>query len=146
MDKWWNKISTDYTDVRNRTLIILQNEAELEEIVRLVGPEALPEDDKLLLLVARMIREDFLMQSAYHPVDTYSPPERSHVMLSTIIEFYDLAKELSESGMPVSEISSLKPVQRISRMKDIPHEEFDKYVKDLRTDMEKMTIEQEGGV
>jgi V/A-type H+-transporting ATPase subunit A len=146
VDKWWNKISTDYTDVRNRTLIILQNEAELEEIVRLVGPEALPEDDKLLLLVARMIREDFLMQSAYHPVDTYSPPERSHVMLSTIIEFYDLAKELSESGMPVSEISSLKHVQRISRMKDIPHDEFEKYVKDLQADMEKLTIEQEGGM
>jgi len=146
VDKWWNKISTDYTDVRNRTLIILQNEAELEEIVRLVGPEALPEDDKLLLLVARMIREDFLMQSAYHPVDTYSPPERSHVMLSTIIEFYDLAKELAESGMPVSEIAALKHVQRISRMKDIPHEEFDKYVTNLQTDMEKMTIEQEGGM
>ncbi len=146
VDKWWNKISDDYTDIRNRALIILQNEAELEEIVRLVGPEALPEEDKLLLLVARMIREDFLMQSAYHPVDTYSPPERSHVMLSTIIEFYDLAKELSESGMPVSEISALKPVQRISRMKDIPHEEFEKYVKDLRADMEKMTIEQEGGM
>ncbi|TFG38198.1 MAG: V-type ATP synthase subunit A, partial [Syntrophobacterales bacterium] len=127
VDKWWNKISMDYTDVRNRTLIILQNEAELEEIVRLVGPEALPEDDKLLLLVARMIREDFLMQSAYHPVDTYSSPERSHMMLSTIIKFYDLAKELSESGMLVSEISSLKHVQRISRMKDIPHEEFEKY-------------------
>jgi V/A-type H+-transporting ATPase subunit A len=146
VDKWWNKISPDYTDVRNRTLIILQNEAELEEIVRLVGPEALPEDDKLLLLVARMIREDFLMQSAYHPVDTYSPPERSHGMLSTIIEFYDLAKELSESGMLVSEISALKHVQRISRMKDVPHEEFEKYVKDLRADMEKMTIEQEGGM
>ncbi|MEA3470876.1 MAG: V-type ATP synthase subunit A [Thermodesulfobacteriota bacterium] len=146
VDKWWNKISPDYTDVRNRTLIILQNEAELEEIVRLVGPEALPEDDKLLLLVARMIREDFLMQSAYHPVDTYSLPERSHVMLSTIIEFYDLAKELSESGMLVSEISSLKHVQRISRMKDIPHEEFEKYAKDLHADMEKMTIEQEGGM
>ncbi|MBN2179049.1 MAG: V-type ATP synthase subunit A [Deltaproteobacteria bacterium] len=146
VDKWWNKISPDYTDVRNRTLIILQNEAELEEIVRLVGPEALPEDDKLLLLVARMIREDFLMQSAYHPVDTYSSPERSHMMLSTIIKFYDLAKELSESGMLVSEISALKHVQRISRMKDVPHEEFEKYVKDLRADMEKMTIEQEGGM
>jgi V/A-type H+-transporting ATPase subunit A len=146
VDKWWNKISPDYIDVRNRALITLQNEAELEEIVRLVGPEALPEDDKLLLLVARMMREDFLMQSAYHPVDTYSTPERAHMMLSTIIKFYDLARELSESGMLVSEISALKLVQRISRMKDIPNEEFEQYVTDLRNDMEKTTLAQEGGM
>ncbi|MBN2282956.1 MAG: V-type ATP synthase subunit A [Deltaproteobacteria bacterium] len=146
VDKWWNKVSPDYTDVRNRSLIILQNEAELEEIVRLVGPEALPEDDKLLLLIARMIREDFLMQSAYHPVDTYSPPERSHMMLSTIIKFYDLAKELAESGMLVNEMSQLKLVQRISRMKDVPHDEFKAYMKGIWDEMEKMAITQEGGV
>ncbi len=146
VDKWWNKLSPDYSDVRSRALILLQEEAELEEIVRLVGPEALPEDDKLLLLVTRMIREDFLMQSAYHPVDTYSTPERSHKMLSTIMKFYDLAKELSESGMLVSEISASKLVPRISRMKDIPYEEFDAYLEGLGTDMGKAAIGQEGGI
>lgn len=146
VDKWWNKLSPDYSDVRNRALILLQEEAELEEIVRLVGPEALPEDDKLLLLIARMIREDFLMQSAYHPVDTYSTPERSHKMLSSIMKFYDLAKELSESGMLVSEISASKLVPRISRMKDIPDDEFDAYLKSLAKDMEQAATGQEGGI
>jgi len=146
VDKWWNRISKDYTDVRNRALIILQNEADLEEIVRLVGPEALPEDDKLLLLVARMIREDFLMQSAYHPVDTYSPPERSHKMLSAIIRFYDVAKEMAESGMLVSEIAQSKLIPRISRMKDIPHDQIDDYIKKLRTDMDKGLVAEEGGI
>ena len=146
VDKWWSKVSADYTTVRNRTLIILQNEADLEEIVRLVGPEALPEDDKLLLLVARMIREDFLMQSAYHPVDTYSPPERSHLMLSTIIKFYDLAKDMAEAGTLVSDIASSKLIPRISRMKDIPHEDIADYVKQLWSDMEKGMIAQEGGI
>ncbi|MBN2254749.1 MAG: V-type ATP synthase subunit A [Deltaproteobacteria bacterium] len=145
VDKWWTKISTDYTEVRNKTLIILQNEADLEEIVRLVGPEALPEEDKLLLLVARMIREDFLMQSAYHPVDTYSPPERSHKMLSAIIRFYDVAKEMAESGMLVSEISQSKLIPRISRMKDIPHDQIDDYVKKLRADMDKGLVAEQGG-
>jgi V/A-type H+-transporting ATPase subunit A len=145
VDKWWTKISTDYTEVRNKTLIILQNEADLEEIVRLVGPEALPEEDKLLLLVARMIREDFLMQSAYHPVDTYSPPERSHKMLSAIIRFYDVAKEMAESGMLVSEISESKLIPRISRMKDIPHDQIDDYVKTLRADMDKGLVAEQGG-
>ncbi|MFY9399145.1 MAG: V-type ATP synthase subunit A [Desulfomonilia bacterium] len=135
VDRWWSRVSPDYPEVRNQALITLQKEAELEEIVRLVGPEALPEKDKLLLLIARMIREDFLQQSAYHPVDTYSPPERSHQMLSTIMRFADYARELSESGVPVSEIGSSKIRQRISRMKDVPHDEIGPYADSILRDM-----------
>ena len=137
VDKWWNRISPDYNEIRDKSLITLQREAELEEIVRLVGPEALPEDDKLVLLAARMIREDFLMQSAYHPVDTYTEPKRVHMMLSTIMKFYSLAEDATESGMMVNEISSSKMLPRISRMKDIPNEEFDDYMKQLWSDIDK---------
>jgi len=144
---WWKKeVDPEYHTVRDRALVTLQREAELEEIVRLVGPEALPEEDRLLLLVARMIREDFLMQSAYHPVDTYTPPERSHKMLATIIRFADTALELSEQGMMVNEIQALKIVPRISRMKDVPLEELDPYIKDLWSDMEKLVTTREGGM
>ncbi|HNT57266.1 MAG TPA: V-type ATP synthase subunit A [Syntrophales bacterium] len=144
---WWKKeVDPEYHTVRDRALVTLQREAELEEIVRLVGPEALPEEDRLLLLVARMIREDFLMQSAYHPVDTYTPPERSHKMLATIIRFADTARELSEQGMMVNEIQGLKIVPRISRMKDVPLEELDTYIKDLWSDMEKLVTTREGGM
>jgi len=146
VDAWWERISPDYTEVRNQALITLQKEAELEEIVRLVGPEALPEDDKMLLLIARMIREDFLMQSAYHPVDTYSPPKRTHLMLSTIMKFYDFAKGLSGSGMMVGEIGSSRIKQRISRMKDVPHEEIEQYADSILKDMAGETIALEGGV
>lgn len=146
VDKWWNKISDEYSDVRNETLATLQKEAELEEIVRLVGPEALPEDDKLLLLVARMIREDFLMQSAFHPVDTYTEPKRNHTMIRTIMKFYEISRDMVDSGTLVSDISALKLKQRISRMKDIPHDEFDAYVANLMSDMEKSSVhEEEGG-
>ncbi|HQB31117.1 MAG TPA: V-type ATP synthase subunit A [Syntrophales bacterium] len=145
--KWWKQeVNPEYHAVRDRALVTLQREAELEEIVRLVGPEALPENDRLLLLVARMIREDFLMQSAYHPVDTYTPPSRGHLMLATIIRFGDVARELSEQGMLVSDISQLKIVPKISRMKDVPLEEFDKYIKDLWSDMEKALTTREGGM
>jgi len=137
VDKWWNRISPDYNEIRDKALITLQREAELEEIVRLVGPEALPEDDRLVLLAARMIREDFLMQSAYHPVDTYTEPKRTHMMLSTIMKFYSLAEEATESGMLVSEVSSSKALPLISRMKDIPNEEFDDYMKQLWSDIDK---------
>ncbi|OPL13036.1 MAG: ATP synthase subunit A [delta proteobacterium MLS_D] len=146
VDKWWNKISNEYSDVRNETLATLQKEAELEEIVRLVGPEALPEDDKLLLLVARMIREDFLMQSAFHPVDTYTEPKRNHTMIRAIMKFYEISRDMVDSGTLVSDISALKLKQRISRMKDIPHDEFDAYVANLMSDMEQSSVhEEEGG-
>ena len=134
--RWWSSVSPKWLETRNIALKILQQEAELEEIVRLVGPESLPEDDKLALLAARMIREDFLMQSAYHPIDTYTTPRRAHMMLSTIMKFYELTQELSASGMLVSEIASSKILQRISRMKDVPNEDFDKYISNTLSEME----------
>ncbi len=143
---WWSAISPEWSDTRDMTLKILQKEAELEEIVRLVGPESLPEDDKLILLAARMIREDFLMQSAYHPVDNYTTPQRAHMMLSTIMKFYELAREMSTSGTLVSDIASLKTLQRISRMKDVPNEDFDKYVHGIWSEIEESTEVQEGEI
>jgi V/A-type H+-transporting ATPase subunit A len=134
--EWWDAVSPDWSPMRDMALKILQQEAELEEIVRLVGPEALPEDDKLTLLASRMIREDFLMQSAYHPVDTYTTPKRAQTMLSTIMKFYELAKEMAETGKTVAEISALPAMQKISRMKDIPNEEFDHYIGELVSEME----------
>ena len=110
--EWWSKIDTAYEDTRNAAMRILQQEAELEEIVRLVGPEAMPENDKLLLLAARIIREDFLMQSAYHEIDTYCLPARAHLMLKTILKFYELAQELIDSGVPVSDIRSSPMIAR----------------------------------
>jgi len=133
---WWSEIDPEWADTRARALNILQQEAELEEIVRLVGPEALPERDKLLLLVARMIREDFLMQSAYHEIDTYCLPARAQLMLKTIIKFYELAQKMMEAGTIVAEIRSSPMVYRISRMKDIPNDVFEQRIKELWSEME----------
>jgi V/A-type H+-transporting ATPase subunit A len=133
---WWSKVDPGWADARAVALKLLQEEAKLEEIVRLVGPEALPEGDKLVLLVARMIREDFLMQSAYHEIDTYCLPERAHLMIQTIIKFYELAKETLESGASVAEIRSSPIVSRVSRMKDIPHDVFEQRIKELWAEME----------
>jgi len=133
---WWSEIDPEWADTRAMALNILQQEAELEEIVRLVGPEALPERDKLLLLVARMIREDFLMQSAYHEIDTYCMPARAQLMLKTIIKFYELAQKMMEAGTIVAEIRSSPMVYRISRMKDIPNDVFEQRIKELWSEME----------
>ncbi len=133
---WWNEHDPGWEDTRASALRLLQQEAELEEIVRLVGPEALPEGDKLLLLITRMIREDFLQQSAYHEVDTYCVPAKAGLMLKTIMKFYELAQEALNSGAGIESIRSSPMVYRISRMKDIPNEGFEQRAKELWSEME----------
>ena len=146
VEGWWSEISPDWAETRTTALRILQQEADLEEIVRLVGPEAIPDEDKLLRVVARMIREDFLMQSAYHEIDTYCLPARAHLMIKTIIKFYDQAKELLNSGVSINDIRSSPLIYRISRMKDIPNDVFEDRIKEFWTDMEADLLAREGGV
>ncbi len=137
---WWNEHDPGWENTRASGLRVLQQEAELEEIVRLVGPEALPEGDKLLLLVARMIREDFLQQSAYHEVDTYCTPAKAGLMLKTIMRFHELAQEMLNSGAGIENIRSSPLVYRISRMKDIPNDGFEQRVKELWAEMESSLV------
>jgi len=114
----------DWTRLREFTMKILQREAELEEIVRLVGTETLPEEDKLILEVARMIREDFLFQNSFHDVDRYCPLERTYLMIKIISRFYNKALEAIRKGVPVSKIASLPVRVKIDRMRFITHDKF----------------------
>ncbi len=146
VEGWWSEISPDWAATRATALRILQQESELEEIVRLVGPEALPDGDKLLMTIARMIREDFLAQSAYHPIDTYCVPARAHRMLKAIIRYYELAQESLSTGTDVNELRSSPIITRISRLKDIPNEEFEDRVNTLLSDMESDLVAGNGGM
>ncbi len=143
---WWEQFDPGWEETRATALKILQQEAELEEIVRLVGPEALPEGDKLLLLVARMIREDFLQQSAYHEVDTYCTPAKAGLMLKTIIKFYELSQDMLNSGVGIEVIRSSPVIYKISRLKEIPHDKFEKQTKELWSEMEQNLIAHKGGI
>jgi len=137
---WWEERDPGWKDTRTSALRVLQQEAELEEIVRLVGPEALPEGDKLLLLISRMIREDFLQQSAYNEADTYCTPAKAGLMLKTIMKFYELAQEMLNSGAGIESIRSSPVVYRISRMKDIPNEVFEQKARELWSEMEQSLV------
>ncbi|RLG72872.1 MAG: V-type ATP synthase subunit A [Thermoprotei archaeon] len=136
VEKWWRKLDPEWKEIRATAMRLLQEEAELQEIVRLVGPEALPEKDKLTLEIARMIREDFLMQSAFHEIDTYSPPEKTHLMMKTIIRFYEKAKNVLEMGITVDEIRKLPVKYRIARMKEIPYDKVEEEIKKIWRQMD----------
>ncbi|MEM0118481.1 MAG: V-type ATP synthase subunit A, partial [Conexivisphaerales archaeon] len=100
-------VAKDWPEVRARALEILQKESELQDIVQLVGYDALPETEKGLLDVAKMIREDYLQQSAFDEIDTYSSIRKQYLMLKTILRFGDMEAEAIKQGAQASQVSSL---------------------------------------
>ncbi len=99
-------------------MYLLQKEAELQEIVQLVGPDALPEGEKAVLEVTRMIREDFLQQSAYSPVDAFCPMEKQYLMLKAILAFHDTAVAAMGRGLALRQVLALPQKTEIARMKE----------------------------
>ena len=111
------KVNEDWPKLRQWTQRTLQEEAELEEIVRLVGADALPPEQQLTLEVARMIREIFLQQNAYHPVDTFCPPERQFKLISSIKRYADLGGKAVALDVPLKEVAGLKSRELLTRVK-----------------------------
>jgi V/A-type H+-transporting ATPase subunit A len=105
-------------------MIILQEESELTEIVQLIGPDALPERERLTMEVARMIREDYLQQHAFHKMDTYCPLEKQYAMLQIIAQFIDLANQALDKGIGIEAINKLAIKDEIANMKYLANETF----------------------
>jgi V/A-type H+-transporting ATPase subunit A len=105
--------------MRDVTMYLLQKEVELQEIVQLVGPDALPESEKAILEVTRMIREDFLQQSAYHEIDSFCPLDKQYWMLKVILNFYERTGEAMNKGVALNKILKLPLKVEIGRMKEL---------------------------
>jgi V/A-type H+-transporting ATPase subunit A len=134
LEEWYKRnVSPEFLELRGKALWLLQREEELQEIVRLVGPDALSESQRVILEAARMIREDFLMQSAYHPVDTYCSIEKCYNMLKVIIKFYDEMRKAVERGVSIKSILSLPVLEDIARMKLAPLNEAVKVCKEIES-------------
>ena len=118
LDEWFRtKVNEEWPKTKAWTQRTLQEEAELEEIVRLVGADALPPEQQLTLEVARMIREIFLQQNAYHAVDTFCPPERQFKLISAIQKFADLGKKAVALDVPVKDVAGVKSRELLTRIK-----------------------------
>ncbi|HEX6303233.1 MAG TPA: V-type ATP synthase subunit A [Anaerolineales bacterium] len=132
LNKWYlENISEDWRDLTQSAMSLLQREEELQEIVQLVGPDALSDSERAVLFAARMIREDFLQQSAFDEIDRYSPLDKTFLMLKAIMEFYRLADEAIEAGVPLKEIRDYPEVGEIARMKEIPTDEAEEKLRAL---------------
>lgn len=125
IEGWWaENVAADWRETRDQAMILLQKESELQEIVQLVGPDALPEADQATLETTRMLREDFLQQNAFDDIDTYCPPVKQYNMLKTILLFHKEALAAVGRGVPIQNIVALPVKEEIGKMKYIPQDEF----------------------
>lgn len=116
--KWYTEnVAPEWNEKRTRIMDLLQKEAELQDIVQLVGSDALPDPEQLTLEVARLIREFFLQQNAYHEVDTYASLGKQFKMMSAILEFENRARKALAAGAPVKDIIKVKGKEELTRSK-----------------------------
>jgi len=145
-DWWFGHVGGAWMDMKASAMELLQKEAELQEIIQLVGPDALPPQEQVALEGARVIREDFLQQNAFHKVDGYCPPQKQYEMLRIMLKFYDLIKKAVASGVFIEHIKTLDIKQRIARMATMSNENFLEEFAALEAEMERELEEITGGV
>ncbi|PXF61249.1 MAG: ATP synthase subunit A [Candidatus Methanogaster sp.] len=118
LSDWYNEqVSPEWLQLRGEAMEILQKESELQEIVQLVGSDALPEDQQLTMEVARMLREIFLQQNAFHPVDTFCTMDHQYGLVKSILKYSDMANNALESGVPLGDIISVKSKDDLTKVK-----------------------------
>ncbi|MGB9636038.1 MAG: V-type ATP synthase subunit A, partial [Thermoplasmata archaeon] len=144
LDPWFTKtVSEDWVKLRGEAIAILQKEAELEEIVQLVGSDSLPAGEQITLFTGRLIREIFLQQNAYHEVDSFCPLKNQYLLLKTILWVDEIARETLKKGVNVRKIVSIESVEKLARARF--EEKFEEAIEDARTsitrELEKLSKE-----
>ncbi|MEF8831401.1 MAG: V-type ATP synthase subunit A, partial [Halobacteriales archaeon] len=136
LDPWFEEnVDENWSSTRQWAIDTLDEEDELQEIVQLVGKDALPEDQRLTLEVARYIREAWLQQNALHEVDRYCPPEKTYGILDAIRTFNDEAFEALEAGVPVEEITAIDAAPRLNRLGTTPDDEVESELEEIEDAM-----------
>jgi V/A-type H+-transporting ATPase subunit A len=135
---WFEReVGADWDELAHEAMALLQREVELLEIVQLVGSDALAEPERAVLAIARMLREDFLQQSAYGEADRYCPIHKAYWMLKTIMDFCHRAQAALEAKVPLERVMALPVIPDIARMKEIPAESAER---GIRTIMDRVSF------
>ncbi|MGA1873034.1 MAG: V-type ATP synthase subunit A [Thermoplasmatota archaeon] len=136
VEDWWRgSVARDWLDLRNRAMALLQQEAELQEIIQLVGPDALPPSQQVTLETTRMLREDFLQQNAFHDVDSFCPESKQVEMLRVILLFDEMAQKCVSRGVSVDTVRSARSRVTISRMAKMKNETFGDRIEDVKQEV-----------
>ncbi len=148
LGEWYtDNVDEEWTRLRAKCMRILQEEAQLDEIVRLVGMDALSSENRLTMETAKSIREDYLHQNAFHEVDTFSSLRKQEYMLRLILDFDELAKDALQKNVDIEDILELGVREQIGRAKYIPESEmskFDEILAEIKSEMRALT--DEGGI
>ncbi len=137
--KWYEvNISPDWAELYKKAMAMLQKEAEINEIVQLVGYDALPEHDKVTLDTAKSLREDFLQQNAFDEVDTYASMKKQYLMLKSILKVGDEEALAVDHKVPVEKMAKLEVKQKVAKMKFVPEAQIEDYAKDVSKLAEEM--------
>ena len=116
---WWDRLDPSWSEIRLKAMDILKREQRLQQIVRLIGADALPESDRLILTVSELIKNGFLQQNAFDDIDQYSVPEKQVQILQLIVQFYDLSLAAIKAGCPLVRINELPVKNEIVRAKSV---------------------------
>ncbi|GAA0209983.1 ATP synthase subunit A [Halobaculum roseum] len=134
LDPWFKEnVAEDWAERRQWAVDTLDEEGELQEIVQLVGKDALPEDQQLTLEIARYLREGYLQQNAFIDVDMYCPPEKTYAILSTIQTYNDEAFDALDAGVPIEDITSIDAAPKLNRI--ATQEDWEEFVEELQADI-----------
>ena len=125
LEEWFMSIDRDWQKLNGEARTLLKEEEELKEIVALIGAEILGDKQRCVFEVAKMLKEYFLLQNAFHPVDVYCPINKTYKMLRTLLKFYEKTKAAIDQGVPLTTMLSLPVREELSRLKIIPTKEFD---------------------
>ena len=141
LDPWFREnLGDDFVEYRNRIAALLQEESSLMEIVKLIGADVLPDDQKLVIEIARVIRVGFLQQNAFHAEDTYVPLEKQKLMMKVILHLHEKSKEVVAREIPISKLTALGLFDKLTKMKyDIPNDRldmFDDYIREIDEQLE----------
>jgi len=124
LEQWYQNTGADWQKLRGEAMSLLKEEEELREVVSLVGAEILGDKQRCVFETVKMLKEYFLLQSAFHPVDMYCPLDKTYKMLHLILKFYEKAMHATTSGVPLVNVLALSVKEDLARMKIVKPEEF----------------------
>lgn len=137
LDDWYSEnVSPDYVALRNRAVNLLQREAELQEVVQLVGPDALQDQERLIIEVGRILRQDFLQQNGFDPVDASCSLKKAYGMLQMMIKVNDQATKALAAGATVDDVLKAPVLEKVNRSRYVAEDDFDRYLTEVLAELD----------